>query len=1042
MAMASSTGLGARSLPFFVRESHGLSLLSVDPSSDEATVVKNEAQLGPLNQTEVKAKVAAWSPDGNSLALADPNQGIVVLELGDGREGCHDSQLQAIANSSKTTQTLFWSPLSSSLVSVSVVPKGSTEHNLQVWRRNKSNEGCESGGGTGEYLNAASFSHPKLERSKKVLQWTEDEAFCARLCPDGTVRLHDGGDLAGTPLLELSFAHPAQNFEFAPGRFRGSLKARLAVFVPDVRDDMQRTAAPGETTIWEVLGNDTGLSLQAQKRVEASVSSGQNSELKWSPTGTALLAHCTTDVDESGKSYFGGSKLLLISHDGTYQKDLTESDETTSTTGTSVQAIQWNPTKDEFILIRGFQPAQATLWSWDAKAQKATIVKVLLEKAHRNTIRFNHFGSLVCLAGFGNLIGEMDFFGRLDDERCDYTRVSSCTANCTVSCDWAPDGRHLLTAVLAPRMRVDNGFSIWRALTGHKVADKRVEELFEAQWRPEPPQSIKFLNITPEEVEQATKGFANRAGTQQDDKKKNVYRPPKARGAEGASTVSAMMRGEAAVPDNEDRRGRRPWMPRARDAEDPTASPGLAPSEPPPAAAPLERADSATSGTAPAALANLGDLPPPPGSPPEEASAEPSQAKAASTVPPPVRSAPPGERPPPPPEPVPKAPWAQQQGLVREPVRTPAPPPISPASAPPPSGPPQAAPQAPPPGTIPMPQQATPVAPPVAPAPRRQQAQQQPGAPQPPPPQQPAAGGPAGYPAQRQQAGPRPGERPSVGPQQPAQGPPPPSRAVPPEAAAATAAAQAAAAAAAQVAAAAQAQQLQSDAFGFAQAQAAAARQAAAAGAAGVLGYGDNLAGPFAPQRQQQQQNQLLQTILAADGANFPSRPPQQPSQVANPMAPDQFDVRYGAAAAARQHLQGQHAEMVRNYREQQQQQQREPQPREQPQQREPQQRQQPPPQQQQPPQQEQDRRPCPPNNWQYVDPKGNVQGPFTLLEMQLWNSMGYFRPDLPMRCDPNDQFVEFSKLFPPGGIPFQSYPRRIANNGSDGRGPLSIGGR
>merc|ERR1719356_288802 len=80
----------------------------------------------------------------------------------------------------------------------------------------------------------------------------------------------------------------------------------------------------------------------------------------------------------------------------------------------------------------------------------------------------------------------------------------------------------------------------------------------------------------------------------------------------------------------------------------------------------------------------------------------------------------------------------------------------------------------------------------------------------------------------------------------------------------------------------------------------------------------------------------------------------------------------------------------------------------------------------------------CPPTGWQYVDPKGNVQGPFTLLEMQLWNSMGYFRADLPMRCNDTDPFIEFNKLFPPPLVPFESYPRRIGTNGN----AVGTGGR
>jgi hypothetical protein len=65
----------------------------------------------------------------------------------------------------------------------------------------------------------------------------------------------------------------------------------------------------------------------------------------------------------------------------------------------------------------------------------------------------------------------------------------------------------------------------------------------------------------------------------------------------------------------------------------------------------------------------------------------------------------------------------------------------------------------------------------------------------------------------------------------------------------------------------------------------------------------------------------------------------------------------------------------------------------------------------------------CPKSGWQYLDPKGNIQGPFTLVEMLLWYSMGYFPPDLLMRCGPNDKFLEFKTLFPPPAAPFTRAP-------------------
>merc|ERR1712224_264376 len=72
-----------------------------------------------------------------------------------------------------------------------------------------------------------------------------------------------------------------------------------------------------------------------------------------------------------------------------------------------------------------------------------------------------------------------------------------------------------------------------------------------------------------------------------------------------------------------------------------------------------------------------------------------------------------------------------------------------------------------------------------------------------------------------------------------------------------------------------------------------------------------------------------------------------------------------------------------------------------------------------------QDNRPCPAFGWQYVDPKGNVQGPFDVVEMQQWNQLGYFKNELKMRCYNEMEFTRFDVLFPPATtVPFQGYPR------------------
>mmetsp|Transcript_13775 Transcript_13775/g.32416 ORF Transcript_13775/g.32416 Transcript_13775/m.32416 type:complete len:2055 (+) Transcript_13775:93-6257(+) len=650
-------------LPFFSRDKDGVKIVKFNPAADEAPSADDSIAVLP----KVLVKVAAWSEDGLHLALVDPAHGVCVFDLTETAEvvaddsteeapspGCH-----VIKGSSKTTQSLFWSPCSTSIVTNSVVPRTSDDPNLQVWRSSGS-----------EYTCAASFNHPKLDKDRRVLQWTQDEKYFSRLHPDGRITLHNGADIAGATLAELTFPHPAVSFEFAGCRDASS-SARMAVFVGDTRDDMQRVKEPGEVSIWEVTGD--GATAEAEKRGGVPVPSGQNADLKWSYNGSALLAHCTTEVDESGKSYYGGSTLLLISDDGECIKDLTASTaEMEGASGTSVQAVSWSPAKDEFILIRGFQPAQVTLWSWDSSARTTTMTKVLLDKAHRNYIRFNHFGSLVCLAGFGNLAGDMDFFGRLEDETCDYAHLASCSANCTVTAEWAPDGKHLLTAVCFPRMRVDNGYLIWQALTGTKVHEFSSEELYEAQWRPELPGTARFVDVTAEEVDVAAKGMVGRK-MEAAKGKKQAYRPPKARGGEG-NMVAAMMRGEVAAPEVNRRKERpAPDSKRKGEGKDSEEAPAAAEGSPP-ADSPVADSSGASTPGKDRASSAADRFPPPAGPPPSKPPPSPplTPAKTPPTGPPPkspkspAAPSPIGGRPPPPegaPPPPPPLPPAQD-GLV------------------------------------------------------------------------------------------------------------------------------------------------------------------------------------------------------------------------------------------------------------------------------------------------------------------------------------------------------------------------------------------
>lgn len=64
---------------------------------------------------------------------------------------------------------------------------------------------------------------------------------------------------------------------------------------------------------------------------------------------------------------------------------------------------------------------------------------------------------------------------------------------------------------------------------------------------------------------------------------------------------------------------------------------------------------------------------------------------------------------------------------------------------------------------------------------------------------------------------------------------------------------------------------------------------------------------------------------------------------------------------------------------------------------------------------------------WEYVDPKGRIQGPFRQAEMLHWHNKGYFPKDLPIRCTKDDEFVPFEQMFPlrETATPFKTLPNR-----------------
>jgi translation initiation factor 2A len=104
-----------------------------------------------------------------------------------------------------------------------------------------------------------------------------------------------------------------------------------------------------------------------------------------------------------------------------------------------------------------------------------------------------------------------------------------------VYCEWSPDSLHVMTAILSPRMRVDNSFHYWD-YQGNLLYKEDFGELFDIAFRPIP---AKLFPTPPLKV--APKASPSSAAPSA--AKPAAYRHPNYRG--GESSVQAVQAEEA-----------------------------------------------------------------------------------------------------------------------------------------------------------------------------------------------------------------------------------------------------------------------------------------------------------------------------------------------------------------------------------------------------------------------------------------------------------------------------------------------------------------
>eukprot|EP00116_Pleurobrachia_bachei_P003321 sb/3463583/ len=173
--------------------------------------------------------------------------------------------------------------------------------------------------------------------------------------------------------------------------------------------------------------------------------------------------------------YYGQTLLYFITTGG-------ESNQIVLNKNGPVYSVEWNPSKDEFIVLYGFMPCRATLFNTKCDPTHQ------FGDGHYNEILFNPQGNMVGLCGFGNLRGKMKFFS-MENKKL----LSDFTAADTTFFEWSPSGDIFLAGTLSPRLRQDNEFKVWnvsgKILLHQKVATPETQ-LWQLKW-------VQPLNILP-----------------------------------------------------------------------------------------------------------------------------------------------------------------------------------------------------------------------------------------------------------------------------------------------------------------------------------------------------------------------------------------------------------------------------------------------------------------------------------------------------------------------------------------------------------------
>ncbi|BFG15892.1 hypothetical protein CerSpe_021660 [Prunus speciosa] len=479
-------------LDILVRGSEGFSLWNGPPFSNGQPGIK----LENISCTSTK-----FSEDGSRLMVMKSDSVISIYDCSSYRE-IRSFQIPNVAAAALSPRGTY----------VQTFQKSSTpqEKNVILWNTE-----------TGDPV-YQQFQKNMTKATWPSIRFSSDEAVACRLATN-EIQFLDAGDFSKPFIYRLRVPGVAA-FELskAPG-------SHVAAYVPESK------GIPASVQIFSCAK-----AVQIQPLARRSFFRCSSVQLNWNNGSTGLLVVVQSDVDKTNQSYYGESKLNYLTTDGTHEGLVPLRKEG------PVHDVQWSYSGSEFAVVYGFMPSKATVF--DKKCNPL----LELGMGPYNTIRWNPKGKFLCLAGFGNLPGDMAFWDHVEKKQLGTTR-----AELSVTSEWSPDGCYFMTATTAPRLQVDNGIKIFHH-NGSLFFKKMFDKLYQADWKPESPdrfgdiaelvKSIGSLNVVETKPQgdrsKISQTSAKASASNPPAQKPAAYRPPHAK---SAAAVQAQLFGESST---------------------------------------------------------------------------------------------------------------------------------------------------------------------------------------------------------------------------------------------------------------------------------------------------------------------------------------------------------------------------------------------------------------------------------------------------------------------------------------------------------------